>query len=213
MRKPLSEQEIHQVQARIAGLPPCTGDVAFSGGTFRLRGPSLGPLLGYLAARNPPADLSPLDGMSPEHKMLAAAHLFLEQVTVPDDWPRLQVAALAGRAGQDEVQALVRAVIEQHTAWPFWPAVRLLSFLAGNLAERDGDLLRTGGGLGLAAMTPRQACNATFALLLSGQRTEEDRDQFLDDLYYDGDAEAEALAMVRQMQAAQAAQAQEAPDG
>jgi hypothetical protein len=146
-------------------------------------------------SRQPPA---------PAGSMLAAAHRFLEHTITASDWTRLQTTALASRAPQDAVQTLVRDVIEQQTAWKFWPATRLLRYITDTLAELDGDLLRTGGSL--AALTPREACNMAYALLLAARREPEDRDQFIDDLHYPGDPDAEALAQVRAMQAAQAAQ-------
>jgi hypothetical protein len=56
----------------------------------------------------------------------------------------------------------------------------------------------------VARLSAREACNLALAILLDG-RDEEDRAIFLQDLNYEGNPDAEAMALVRQMQAARAA--------
>jgi hypothetical protein len=210
----MGEREFHQLQADAAGVP-CRRVVPLAGRWFALRKPRLPVLLRYLAASMPrtdPAEAMVMGGAAAAEReeqhhqtvMFAAMHRLLEESIRASDWPGLQDTALASKAGTGPVLALVRAVVEEQTAWPYWPAVRLLGYLAGSLAERDGDMLREGRSL--AALTPRQACNRTYSVLLAQRQSEEDRDQFKDDLFFDGNPEADALAAVRAMQAARKAE-------
>ena len=82
-------------------------------------------------------------------------------------------------------------MIELTCARGFWPAMRLLGFLAGSLEEIDGQLLRS-SGRGIASFTAREACNLALAICLDG-RDEESRQEFYDDLNYEGSPDAEAL--------------------
>jgi hypothetical protein len=197
------ERDFHQVQAAVTGVP-ATRTVALAGGTWRLRKPALPPLLAWLARTPGSRDDTPARSRTAQ---LAASHRLLEAAVRRADWAALQDAAITSRAGEDDVQDAVRAVFEEWTAWRYWPAARLLAWLAAQLAERDGALLlRTGRPL--SEMTPRQACNTAYAVVLDSMRSEEDRDQFIDDLFFEGDPDAAALAMVAQMRADRAAAAE-----
>jgi hypothetical protein len=207
----VKERGIHQAQATAAGLA-CDRSVTFAGEVFRLRKPALAPLLTYLAAAH--AQTAPAEGMAPwtttaqreddeaaqQTAMLAAGHRLLQAAVTAADWPQLQAAATSSKATAADIDLLIRAVIEQWTAWPYWPGARLLAHLAAAIPERDGTLMIR-AGRSLSGLTPRQACNVTYALLLSGIENAEDRDQFTEDLMYAGNPEAEAMAKVRQMQA------------
>jgi hypothetical protein len=202
----VSERALHQLQAATAGVASLRA-IQFAGEWYRLRRPSLVPLLAYLAAATPRRDPAEAMVLSPEQAaaensaqgraLLAAMHQLLQAAVTRSDWPRFQEAAITLKADRDDIDEVVAAVIEEHTAWKYWPAVRLLGFLAANLEERDGDLIR--GGRSLADLTPRQACNWAYAVLLGSQHTDEDRDRFLEDLFWDGNPEADALAKVAEM--------------
>ena len=100
--------------------------------------------------------------------------------------------------------------------------MRLLGWTAAHLPERDGAALMNGRSL--AGLSPRQACNlafgdqpgvtaATVATLLAGHENPEDRDTFTEDLMFDGNPEADAMAAVREMQRVQQAQEEAAGGG
>lgn len=107
--------------------------------------------------------------------------------------------AFGAKADIEQIVAVSHQAVEFYCARNYWPAMRLIGYVADSLEEMDGNLLRD-GGRGLASLTAREACNLALAVCLDG-RSEEDRDIFLEDLNYEGNPEAEALALVRQMQA------------
>jgi sulfur relay (sulfurtransferase) DsrC/TusE family protein len=143
--------------------------------------------------------------------MLAASHRLLQDTLVTAAWDEFAAAAMAGKAQMDQISDVIRHVVEEYTAWKYWPAMRLLGWTAAHLPERDGTALMNGRSL--AGLSPRQACNLAFATLLAGHENPEDRDTFTEDLMFDGNPEADAMAAVREMQRAQQAQEEAAGGG
>jgi hypothetical protein len=207
------EQEFHEIQALAAGVPAAR-QVSFGGQPYRLARPALPPLIRYILASRPPQDPALTAGQADRQHgtaILAASHRLLQDTLDPAAWDGFAAAALAGKAGMDQITGVLRAVVEENTAWKYWPAMRLLGWLTQNLPERDGVALAAGRGL--AEMSPRQACNAAYATLLAGQENPEARDTFIEDLMFEGNPEGDAMAAVRAMQRAQQAQQEEAAGG
>jgi hypothetical protein len=116
-----------------------------------------------------------------------------------------EAAAIAGRAAMDDISKFVNDLVSWYCCRSHWPAMRLIGFISGNLEEIDGQLIRA-GGRGITSLSPREACNVALAVCLEG-RDEDDREAFLEDLNYEGDATSDALAQLRKMQAEQKAAA------
>ena len=169
-------------------------EVTFAGQQWKIAGDPLFALLRYALAGTSARPEGDDSGAS-----LAALHQMMEGCLV--DFAAFSEAALATKAGLEEVQAAARTVIELSCARGFWPALRLLGYLASSLEEIDGQLLRS-TGRGLTSLTAREACNLALAICLDG-RDEEARQEFFADLNYEGSPEAEALAALREYKAAQ----------
>lgn len=176
-----------------AGPPELT----FMGETFRFRSGDLVALLRYAGTQPGDDDKTDEDVQS---LALAAMYRLLEDCV--EDFPRFAAVAISAKADVNDVIAAVQRIIEFCCARSHWPARRLLATIAVKLDEFDGNALMR-SGRGLSGLSPREACNLALAISLDG-RDEEDRAMFLEDLNYEGNPEAEAMAMVRKMQAAQA---------
>jgi len=169
-----------------AELP--AGVVTFAGEEFALAGDGLAALIAFVRV---PAEQDGEGGTS-----LAAIYELLSRVVT--DFPRFERAAFSTRAGIGEVGGLVAPVVSWYCGRSHWPAYRLLGFLAHNLEEIDGQLIRAGHG-GVVTLSARQACNVALAICLDG-RSDDDRDAFMMDLNYEGDAADDALARLREWQ-------------
>lgn len=174
-------------------------EVSFAGQRWKLRADGFVSLLSYAQAG---INAPPEGG---EEQSLAALHKLLEGTLA--DFEGFSDAALESKADLEEVQEAGRRIVAVYCARNFWPAMRLLGYVAANLEELDGQLILR-GGQGIAHLTPREACNLALAMSLEG-REEEDRQIFLEDLNFQGSPEAEALEQLRAYQAAQ----REAADG
>lgn len=186
----ITEQEMRE----LAGVP-AEPEISFLGEPHKIREDGLAALLRYAGAG---ADG---DGM-------AAAHRLLEDCLI--DFPAFAAAALEGKAEAEDIQAAVRQLTEFYCARKYWPAMRLIGYVADKLAEMDGQLIRA-SALGIASLSAREACNLALAVCLDGL-SGDDRELFFEDLEYEGNPEADAMEKVRQMQADAAARA-EAADG
>ena len=164
------------------------GKVSFAGEDFELREDALAALITFVRVPGEEAG----DGGTP----LAAIYDLLSRVIT--DFPRFERAAFSTRAEIGEVSDLVGPVVSWYCGRSHWPAYRLLGFLAHNLEEIDGQLIRAGHG-GVVTLTAREACNVALAICLDG-RSDDDRDAFLMDLNYEGDAAGDALARLREWQ-------------
>src|SRR6266487_1995434 len=131
-------------------------------------------------------------------EMAALHHLLNDCIT---DFAGFSQAAFTSKAELDDLTPVVRQLVQFYCARPYWPAIRLLGYLAATLDEFDGDFLRR-SGRGVASLSAREACNLTLAVCLDG-RDEDNREAFYDDLNYEGSPEADALEMVRKMKAQQ----------
>jgi hypothetical protein len=185
----LTEEELRFLQADVEGVPHARA-VTFLGAEYPVTGAGLVAMLRYAV------------GSRSGHKdsqqfAMAAAHRVLEECLDPEYWADFQEAAIAGKARAEQVFDVVQQVVEVHTARPWRAGLRLLGYAAVNMAELDGTLLAT-TGRGMADLTPRQLCNLVLAQLLKG-RDDEQRAEFLEDLYLDYDPEAEARMKVYQM--------------
>lgn len=194
----MTEDELRE----LAGYPG-PPEITFAGMQWKIRSDPLAALLRYVLA-----DMkSKPEGDDDGRKSLAAMHQLLEDCLV--DFTAFSAAAFMAKVTFEDVQAAARALIEYTCARNFWPAMRLLGYLAGSLEEIDGTLLRT-SARGLTSLTAREACNLVLATCLEG-RDADSREEFFIDLSYEGSPEAEALAALREYRAAQ--QEQEAGDG
>lgn len=186
----------------LAGHP--SPALTFMGREFALREDGgLVPLLRYAQT----VSAHPGDGAEAQEAALAASYHLLEDTVV--EFRELADLAFRAKAQFSDITAAISCVAAFYCARNHWAGMRLIGHVAANMEEIDGQLLRA-GGRGLAGLSAREACNLALAILLDG-REEEDRAVFLQDLNYEGNPEAEALALVRQMQAARAAT--EAADG
>jgi hypothetical protein len=176
----------------------------FMGQDFALRPDGLVPLLRYARA----VPQAQEDSGEAESRILAASHRLLEDCI--EDFAAFTATAFTGKAQMDDITGAVAGLASHYCARSHWAAMRLMDYAATHLEELDGQLLRVGGS-GMVHLSAREACNLALAVLLDG-RNEEDRAIFMEDLNYEGNPEAEALAMVRQMQAAKRA-AKEAAEG
>jgi len=192
----MTEDELRE----LLGFSP-VAEVHLQGTAHKIREDGLAALLRYARLAT---EAGPEGG--PEGEALAATYRLLEDCML--DFPAFSAAALEGKADQDDVQATVRELIEFYCARKHWPAMRLIGYIAAHLEETDGQLIRD-TGRGLAGLSAREACDLALAICLAGL-SEEDRQIFYEDLEYEGNPEAEALAMVRQMQADKAAREAEA---
>lgn len=183
-------------------------ELTFLGTVFQIRPDGLGPLIRFArtSVRTGEEDEA---GEDDESVTLAAAHRLLEDCL--EDFQSFARLAMESKAGLEVIQAAVRHLIEFYCARMHWSAMRLIGYVAHNLDEVDGQLLWK-SGRGVASLSAREACNLALAICLDG-RDEDSRATFLEDLNYEGNAEAEAMAMAKQMMAASAAPAAEAPGG
>lgn len=161
--------------------------VSFLDGQYAVTGTGLAALLRYAGG----------DPEATGQQQMAATHRVLQECLDSQDWPRFQEAAVYGKASASDVAGVIYQLVEIHTARPWRAGMRLLGYAAGHLAELDGTLLAE-TGRGLADLTPRQLCNLVFARLIAG-KDEEQRAEFIEDLYLDFDPEAEAREKVLQM--------------
>ena len=184
----LTEEELRLLQADVEGVPHLRV-VTFLGRRYPVTGAALVAMLRYAVGSHG-------KGASEQFAM-AAAHRVLQECLDPACWPDFQESAILGKARAEQVFDVVQQVVEIHTARPWRAGLRLLGYAAANLAELDGTLLAT-TGRGMGDLTPRQLCNLVLAQLLKG-RDEEQRAEFLEDLYLDFDPEEEARSKVYQM--------------
>jgi hypothetical protein len=180
-----------------------TPEITFLGRAFTIRPDGLIPLLRYARTTMGKPDQVLTDSEA-ENVAMAASHRLLDDCV--EDFGAFAALALDGKADSGDITAAVAGLASYYCARSHWAGMRLIAYLAANLDEVDGQLIRA-GGRGVASLSAREACNLALAILLD-DRSEEDRTIFLDDLNYEGNPEAEALAMVRQMQAAKKAAAQ-----
>jgi len=174
----------------LAGLGP-TAEVTFMGDFYQIRDDGLAALIRFARATTTdnPEQTIPLD----------AIYRLLEDCLI--DFGSFATRALSARAGIKEIGEVMDQLVAWYCARNHYPAMRLIGFIAGNMEEIDGQLIKA-GGRGLAALSAREACNVALAICLEG-RSEDDRTVFLEDLNYEGDPASEALAQLRQMQASQ----------
>lgn len=188
--------------------------ITFMGREFTIQPDGLVPLLRYVMSISAQHDKPGHDVTDEERGNTAlAAHYGLLEDCI-EDFGAFSALALEAKATLEDVADAVTGLIGYYCARSHWAAQRLLAYIAQHLEEIDGQLIRA-GGRGVTSLSAREACNLALAICLDG-RDEEDRAIFLDDLNYEGNPEAEALALVRQMQAARAsaeAQAAEAARG
>jgi hypothetical protein len=183
----LTERDLREL-----GGFPAGPEITFLGEAHPIREDGLAALLRYARASS--------EG-DKEGGGLAAAHRLLEDCVT--DFPRFAAAAMAGKAQDEDIQGAVRQLVEFYCVRKYWPAMRLIGYVALNLDEADGQMIRS-TGRGLVGLSAREVCNMTLAKCLEGL-PEDEREIFIEDLEYEGNPEAEALAMVRQMQADKAA--------
>jgi hypothetical protein len=186
-------------------------ELSFLGETYKIRKDGLAALLRYsIASGQPPGEDQdqPYSEDRAQTRAMAAMYGLLEECVT--DFGSFAVAAFLSKAVADDIVQVSWQLIEHYCARNHWPAMRLIGHIAQGLEEFDGNFLRA-TGRGLTSMNAREACNLALAILLDG-RNAEDRELFLEDLNYQGNPEAEALAMVRQMQRDKAAAAREAEE-
>lgn len=159
--------------------------VDFGGERFEVTGTALVPMLRYAGQRKDASG----------QVALASVHRILEECL--DDFRRFQDTALRIKATMEEITEIVQQVIEIHCAYPWQAALRLLGYAVMNLGELEGHQLAQSGH-GLGDLTPRQLCNLCLTLLIEG-RDEEQRAEFLEDLYLDFDPDSEARRQVLEM--------------
>lgn len=161
--------------------------VVFAGEKFSITGTALVPMMRYAGQRKDESG----------QVALASLHRILEECLDAEAFRRFQNAAIDTKASIEEVTEAVQQVIEIHCAYPWQAALRLLGYAVFNLGELEGHQL-TQSGRGLGELTPRQLCNLSLAVLIHG-RDEEQRQEFLEDLYLDFDPAAEAKRQVLEM--------------
>ena len=180
----------------LAGYPSAP-EISFMGQAWAIREDGLPALIRFsLASRSD----NPEEGTP-----LAVVYRLLEDCIT--DFSEFAQAAFDAKAEMEDLTAAIHQLASWYCARNHWPALRLIGYVAENLQELDGKLIRA-GGCGIAGLSAREACNVALAACLEG-RDEEDREMFLMDLDYEGDPASEALAQLRQMQAAR----KEADDG
>lgn len=165
----------------------------FMGEEFAIRDDGLIPLLRY--ARTTAAH--PGDDDEAQQTHMGSMHRLLDDCVM--DFAGLQQHGFRQKAQMSDIVGSVNFLISFYCARKHWAAMRLIGYVAENFEELDGQLIRN-TGQSLARLSAREACNLALAILLDG-REEEDRIVFMEDLNYEGNPGAEALAMVRQMQA------------
>ncbi len=182
-------------------------EITFLHHTFTIRTDGLIPLLRYArAGTGGPAH--EVDEREAASATMAASHRLLEDCI--EDFAGFTRRALAMKAQAEDISDAVSQLASYYCARSHWPGMRLIAYIAANLDDVDGQLIRAGGH-GIAHLSAREACNLALAILLDG-REEEDRTIFLDDLSYEGNPEGEAMALVRQMQADKAKAAAQAAE-
>jgi len=174
-------------------------EVQFGGRTWEIEPEAFGPLLRYI--RVTLRSQRSTEQEKSKDLQLAALYGLLEGCM--SDFRGFARAAFESKATLEDLVGVSKALVEFYCARPYWPALRLLTFLASSLEEFDGDFLRR-SGRGIASLSAREACNLALAICLDG-RNEEDREAFYEDLNYEGSPEADAMEMVRKMREAQAA--------
>jgi hypothetical protein len=171
----------------LAGLNPAP-QIEVMGQTWALRPDGLAPMLRFSRADNRD---NPEQGPS-----LAAVYRFFEDCII--NFQGFSEAAFDTKAGEEEIASVIGQIAACYCARSHWAAWRLIGYVADNLEEMDGGLIRA-GGRGVKYLSAREACNVALAACLEG-REEEDRESFLMDLNYEGDAASEALAQLRAFQ-------------
>lgn len=172
--------------------------VAFGGRDWEIKPEAFASLLGYI--RTTLKSQKSTEREFSRDTQLSALYGLLEGCIT--DFDGFAQAVFASKAGLEELMEVAKHLVEFYCARPYWPALRLLTFLANSLDEFDGDFLRR-SGRGIATLSAREACNLALATCLDG-RSEEDREAFYEDLNYEGSPEADAMEMVRKMREAQA---------
>jgi hypothetical protein len=109
---------------------------------------------------------------------LTAVYRLLEDCLT--DFGAFAARALASRAEMSDITPVMNELVSWYCARSHWPAMRLIGYVAGNLDELDGQLLRA-GGRGILSLSAREACNLALATCLDG-RGEDDREVFMTDL-------------------------------
>lgn len=180
----LAEEDLRLLQAARDGVAH-ERRVKFLGTWYTIKGTGLVALLRYAGQRHDPTGTV----------AMAHAHQIVEESV--EDFAAFQEAAISGKARPDDITVVLRQIIEIFTARPWRAGLRLLGDAVQSLAELDGNLLRT-TGRGVESLTPRQLCNIVYSLRLDGL-DEEQRAEFIDDLYLDFDPDAEALKKVQAM--------------
>lgn len=194
----MTEDELRELNGT-----PAAPLVSFMSQEFKLRDDGLAALIRF-ARGGSEIDL---EAGVPLHVI----YRFLEDTIL--DFGAFDRTALQTRATMDDLAPVVNFIISWYCGRSHWSAMRLIGFIARNLEEVDGNLLRT-GGRGVRDLSPREACNLALSICLEG-RNEEDREVFMQDLMYEGDAAGEALRQLREFQAQQKAakEAAEAAQG
>jgi hypothetical protein len=194
----MTEDELRE----LAGVP-VRPEVVFLDTAYKIREDGLAPLLRFTRDSS--------DNPNPEAGTpLPVIYRLLQDCLI--DFGAFEAAALAGRADMGDLRPVINALISFYCGRSHWPAMRLIGFIAANLDELDGRLIRA-GGRGVASLTAREACNLALAVCLDG-RSEEDRQVFMSDLLYEADATLDALAQLREFQRQKAeAEAAEAAGG
>jgi hypothetical protein len=169
--------------------------VSFLSQTFKIREDGLAALIRFARGasnENPEAGIP-----------LPVIYRLLEDTII--DFAEFSALAVRARADMSDLRPVIDYLASWYCGRNHWPAMRLIGYVAGNLDELDGQLIRT-AGRGIASLSAREACNLALAICLDG-RNEEDRQVFMTDLNYEGDASADALAQLREFQRAQKAAA------
>jgi hypothetical protein len=183
----------------LLGYPEVT-QLVFMGRKYKIKANGLVPLLRY-AQSGQGREIHQISEQEQSQIAMTAMYRLLEDCVT--DFQAFGAEAFDGKAGMADVELMVRGLVEFYTCRKHWPAMRLMGYVRSNLEEMDGNLIKT-SGRGVASLSAREACNLALALCLDG-RDEEQREEFLVDLNYEGNADAEALALVRAMQAAREA--------
>lgn len=175
----------------LAGYPQA---LSFGGREWKVRKDRLAALLRYTRAAGAARD--EMNEGSQRSRVLAAAHHLIEDCVT--EFAEFSEAAMKVRPDDMGIIEIVNALFRFYCCRSHWSAMRLLGYIAGNMAEIDGKLLHA-GGRGLAGFSAREACNLALEMCLEG-RDQEDRMFFMEDLEFEGDPDGEAIKAVRQMQ-------------
>jgi hypothetical protein len=191
---------VTEAELRVLAGISAQAEVCFLDEQWEIREDGLAALLRYAlgsASDNPEAGMP-----------LAVIYELFEACLT--DFRGFGLRAMDARAEMGDLTPVIHQLVSWYCARDYWPAMRLIGFIAANLDEVDGQLIRA-GGRGIASLSAREVCNVALAACLDG-RNEEDREAFMMDLEYEGDPESEALQQLRMFQAEQKA-AREAADG